>query len=215
MRVIARPFYQRPTAEVARDLIGKALVRNLDGRRLSGTIVETEAYGHADDPASHAFRGMTKRNRVMFGEAGIAYVYFTYGNHHCINVSARDGVPAGAVLIRSIEPVDGIETMMRLRGLDDLRLLTTGPGRLAQAMKITIMQNGADMTDPDSEIRIEEEEYDDDGATLQKRKKRTVAVTLSTSRIGISKGGDLQWRFVDPSSTYLSRRVKPASLKVK
>jgi DNA-3-methyladenine glycosylase len=199
--ILARSFYQRPTAEVAKDLIGKVLVRSLNGRRLSGVIVETEAYGHADDPASHACRGMTERNRVMFGEAGIAYVYFTYGNHHCINVSAKNGAPAGAVLIRSIEPVDGISTMKRLRGLDKSHSLTTGPGKLAQAMKITRRQNGADMTDPDSEIKIE------DGPAGR--------VVMATPRIGISRAADRQWRFVDPSSAFLSRRVRLASLQVK
>nr|WP_294805266.1 DNA-3-methyladenine glycosylase [uncultured Nitrososphaera sp.] len=203
--ILARSFYQRSTAEVARDLIGKVLVRSLNGgrsSRLSGVIVETEAYGHADDPASHACRGMTERNRVMFGEAGIAYVYFTYGNHHCVNVSARNGAPAGAVLIRSIEPVDGIETMKRLRGLDDAYSLTTGPGKLAQAMKITRSQNGADMTDPDSEIMIE------DGPARP--------VVIATARIGISRATDREWRFIDPSSAFLSRkRARPASLQVK
>ncbi|AIC14424.1 DNA-3-methyladenine glycosylase [Nitrososphaera viennensis] len=202
MMTLARSFYQRPTAEVARDLIGKVLVRSLNSHRLSGVIVETEAYGHADDPASHACRGMTERNRVMYGEAGIAYVYFTYGNHHCVNVSARNGAPAGAVLIRSIEPVDGIEAMKSLRGLDNFYLLTTGPGRLAQAMNITRRQNGADMTSPDSEIRIE------DGPARQ--------TIISTARIGISRATDVQWRFIDPSSAFLSRkRARPASLQVK
>ncbi|AIF83622.1 DNA-3-methyladenine glycosylase [Candidatus Nitrososphaera evergladensis SR1] len=207
MLTLARSFYQRPTTEVARDLIGKVLVRRLDddgGRsnRLSGIIVETEAYGHAEDPASHACRGMTERNRVMFGEAGMAYVYFTYGNHHCINVSARNGAPAGAVLIRSIEPVDGIKEMRRRRGLDDPYLLTTGPGRLAQAMNITRRQNGVDMTDPESEITIE------DGPARE--------TVMATARIGISKATDVQWRFVDPASAFLSRkRARPASLQVK
>lgn len=211
--IIPRPFYQRPTTEVARDLVGKVLVRSMDGRRLSGVIVETEAYGHADDPASHACRGRTDRNSVMFGESGIAYVYFTYGNHHCVNVSAKDGAPAGAVLIRSIEPIDGIETMKRLRGLGDLHSLTTGPGKLAQAMGITRMQNGLDVTDPDSEVRIEDNYY----FTKQDVEKRATAAAsvTATPRVGISKATDLQWRFVDPSSAFLSRRIKPASLQVK
>lgn len=198
--ILARRFYQRPTEQVARDLIGKVLVRSISGKRITGIIVETEAYGHAGDPASHACNGMTDRNRVMFGPAGMAYVYFTYGTHHCVNVSARDGMPAGAVLIRSVEPVDGIATMKRLRGTDDARLLASGPGRLTQAMKITRLQNGADMTDGSSEIFIE------DGPARD---------VIATARIGISRAVDVRWRFVDPRSPFVSRKPRPASLQVK
>lgn len=198
--ILARQFYQRPTVQVARDLIGKTLVRNVSGRRLAGVIVETEAYGHADDPASHAHRGMTDRNSVMFGPVGMAYVYFTYGNHYCVNVSARNGAIAGAVLIRSVEPVDGIATMKRLRGVDDVHLFASGPGRLTQAMKITRMQNGMDMTDKSSDIFIE------DGPARQ---------AVSTTRIGISKAVEKEWRFFDPASPFVSRRPRLASLQVK
>jgi DNA-3-methyladenine glycosylase len=198
---VPRFFYQKPTAEVARLLIGKVLVRYLNGHKISGTIVETEAYGHADnDQASHAWHGMTERNKIMFGKVGIAYVYFTYGNHHCINVSAREDAPAGAVLIRSLEPVDGIDKMKELRGFDDVYSLTTGPGKLTQAMNISLKQNGVDLTNPKSEIKIEE------GPARH---------TVATSRIGISKATDVQWRFVDPSSAFLSRKPKLASLRVK
>lgn len=197
---LARRFYQRPTVQVAKDLIGKMLVRNVSGRRLAGVIVETEAYGHADDPASHACRGMTSRNSVMFGQVGMSYVYFTYGNHYCVNVSARDGALAGAVLIRSIEPVDGIATMKRLRGTDDVRLLASGPGRLTQAMKITLVQNGMDMTDGNSGIFIE------DGPSRE---------VVSTTRIGISRAVEKQWRFFDPASPFVSRKPRLASLQVK
>jgi DNA-3-methyladenine glycosylase len=197
---LARAFYQRPTVQVARDLVGKTLVRNVSGRRLAGVIVETEAYGHADDPASHAHRGMTGRNSVMFGPAGMAYVYFTYGNHYCVNVSARDGALAGAVLIRSVEPVDGIATMKRLRGMDDVYLLASGPGRLTQAMKITRAHNGMDMTSRGSGIFIE------DGPARR---------VVSTTRIGISRAVEKEWRFFDPASPFVSRRPRLASLQVK
>jgi DNA-3-methyladenine glycosylase len=176
------------------------LVRSVSGRRLAGVIVETEAYGHADDPASHACRGMTGRNSVMFGQVGMAYVYFTYGNHHCVNVSARDGAPAGAVLIRSVEPVDGIATMKKLRAIDDVRLLASGPGRLTQAMKITLAQNGVDMTGGGSGIFIE------DGPARD---------AVATTRIGISRAVEKQWRFFDPASPFVSRRPRLASLQVK
>lgn len=198
--ILSRSFYQRPTAQVARDLVGKVLVRTVYGRRLAGVIVETEAYGHADDLASHAYRGMTARNSVMFGPAGVAYVYFTYGSHYCVNVSARDGMPAGAVLIRSVEPVDGIATMKRLRNTDDVRLLAAGPGRLTQAMKITLLQNGADVTDRGSGLFIE------DGPARD---------AAATARIGISRAVEKEWRFVDPASPFVSRKARLASLQVK
>src|SRR5918911_1113572 len=150
-------FYQRPTEVVARDLIGKKLVRIIrDTRkqfRLAGIIVETEAYGGNDDPASHAYMRTTARNKVMFGNVGRAYVYFTYGNHFCLNVSARRSkVGAGAVLIRGIEPVEGIELMRQFRPVDDIFSLTSGPGKLTQALKITLALNGTDLTSSDSEL---------------------------------------------------------------
>jgi DNA-3-methyladenine glycosylase len=195
--VILHSFYQRRTEEVARDLIGMTLVRTLrigtKKHRLAGVIVETEAYGHTDDKASHACRGMTERNAVMFGPVGRAYVYFTYGSHFCVNVSARSLKSlAGAVLIRGMEPVEGIEIMKKLRGLYDPRLIASGPGRLTQALGITQVQNGADMTDGKSELYVE-----------QSTKRETVA----TTRIGITRAAEMNWRFIDPSSPFVSRRV--------
>lgn len=201
MVILPRSFYKRSTTEVARELIGKVIVRRLKDHKLSGVIVETEAYGQADDPASHAFRGMTKRNSVMFGEVGTTYVYFTYGNHHCINITARNSLLAGAVLIRSIAPQEGISEMKRLRARDDHYVLTTGPGKLAQAMNITCSQNGVDVTEPDSELTIE------DGSPCR--------MVIATPRIGISRAKELQWRFIDPSSEFLSRKTRLASLQVK
>lgn len=197
MIVLPCSFYQRMTEEVARDLIGMVLARTLKvgnkKHRLAGIIVETEAYGHADDGASHACRGMTERNAVMFGPVGRAYVYFTYGNHFCVNVSARSpDAPAGAVLIRGLEPVEGIDTMKRLRKTDDVRLLTSGPGRLTQALGITRAQNGADMTDYGSELHVE-----------QGNGREAVA----TTRVGITKAAERNWRFIDPSSQFVSRRI--------
>lgn len=191
-------FYQRPTDQVAEDLIGRLLVRRISEnghvRRLSGIIVEAEAYGHADDAASHAYRGMTKRNSVMFGQVGVAYVYFTYGNHFCLNVSARSSNDvAGAVLIRGIEPVEGVDIMKKLRRVDDVYALTSGPGKLTQALEIDRGQNGVDMTDPASELCIE-----------QGVKRQAVA----TQRIGITRAVDKRWRFVDPASPFLSRKFR-------
>ena len=195
-------FYQRPTEIVARDLVGKRLVRiigkNRKQFRLAGIIVETEAYGYSDDPASHACRGATARNKVMFGDVGRAYVYFTYGNHFCLNVSAkRSNVEAGAVLIRGIEPIEGIELMRQFRPVDDVFSLTSGPGRLTQALKITSALNGTDLTSSDSELYIE----------FGKRPKHIV----TTPRIGITRAVDKEWRFVNPSSLFISRKFQTNS----
>jgi DNA-3-methyladenine glycosylase len=200
-------FYQRPTEVVAKDLLGKKLVRTIRNNnnnnmqfRLAGIIVETEAYGYSDDLASHAYVGPTGRNKIMFGDVGKAYVYFTYGNHFCLNVSARRSkVEAGAILIRGIEPVEGIELMRQFRPVDDIYSLTSGPGKLTQALNITSLLNGIDMTNSESEIYIE----------FGKRPKRIV----TTPRIGITRALDKEWRFVDPSSPFISRKFqsKPSS----
>ena len=192
-------FYQRPTEVVARDLVGKKLVRilgkNRKQLRLAGIIVETEAYGCSDDPASHAYMGATARNKAMFGDVGRAYVYFTYGNHFCLNISARtSNVDAGAVLIRGIEPIEGIELMRQLRPVDDVLSLTSGPGKLTQALNITSALNGTDMTSSDSELYIE----------YGRRPKNII----TTPRIGITRAVDKEWRFVNPSSFFVSRRFK-------
>ena len=199
-------FYQRPTEVVAKDLLGKKLVRTIRNNnnnmqfRLAGIIVETEAYGYSDDLASHAYVGPTGRNKIMFGDVGKAYVYFTYGNHFCLNVSARRSkVEAGAILIRGIEPVEGIELMRQFRPVDDIYSLTSGPGKLTQALNITSLLNGTDMTNSESEIYIE----------FGKRPKRIV----TTPRIGITRALEKEWRFVDPSSPFISRKFqsKPSS----
>ncbi|MDA7959701.1 MAG: DNA-3-methyladenine glycosylase [Nitrosopumilus sp.] len=142
---VPRGFYGRPVAEVARGLLGKRLVRRTRFGTMSGIITETEAYGHADDPASHAHRGATDRNRAMFGQRGRAYVYFTYGMHWCFNIVARGpGEEAGAVLVRAAEPESGTAQMIRNRGGrgDVMR----GPARLAQALRITGDLYGEDLT---------------------------------------------------------------------
>jgi DNA-3-methyladenine glycosylase len=193
-------FYERPTEVVAKDLLGKKLVRTLTNNkkqkfRLAGIIVETEAYGYSDDLASHAHSGPTGRNKVMFGNVGRAYVYFTYGNHFCLNVAARrSSIEAGAVLIRGIEPVEGVELMRQFRSVENILSLTSGPGKLTEALNITSALNGIDMTDSESEIYIEE----------SKRPKHIV----TTPRIGITRAADKEWRFIDPSSPYVSRKLQ-------
>lgn len=145
--ILPREFYCRDTVEVARALLGKRLVRTIGGVILSGIICETEAYGHDDDTASHAHRRQTARNAAMFGQTGRAYVYFTYGMHYCFNVVAKaPQTAAGAVLIRSIIPDDGVDVMIQNRDRD--YNIADGPAKLAQAMGITTEQYGEDLTTP-------------------------------------------------------------------
>ena len=140
-----REFFARDTLAIARDLLGARLVRSLDGQRLSGLIVEVEAYIGQDDTACHASRGRTARNAVMFGPPGLAYVYFTYGMHWMLNVvTGEEGFPA-AVLLRAIQPVEGLETMRGRRGPRADRELTSGPARLAQALAVDKALNGTDL----------------------------------------------------------------------
>ena len=181
-------FYSRHTAIVARGLIGKKLVRLCkDGsgklKRLSGIIYETEAYGSKDDPASHAFNGITNRNSVMFGEVGKAYVYFIYGIHYCMNVTARaPSSEAGAVLIRSLLPVEGIDIMVSLCNAKDKLTLANGPGKLTKAMGINRWHNGINLTDLRSALHIEE------GIVPKK--------VISTPRIGINRATEKCWRYI-------------------
>lgn len=188
MTCLDRSFYNRPTDLVAMDLLGNKLVRIVSNtgekpKRLSGIIVETEAYGFKEDAASHAFRGQTARNAVMFGEAGRAYIYFIYGNHFCVNVSARPfEIEAGAVLIRALQPVEGIKCMKIYRKNSEELSLTSGPGKIGQALYIQKSLNGQDMTDQKSHIHIE----------IGAKPPGMIA----TQRIGTSRALDKKWRFV-------------------
>ena len=183
-----RSFYDRSTELVAMELLGNKVVRTISRgqekpKRLCGIIVETEAYGFNEDAASHAFRGLTLRNAVMFGEPGRAYIYFIYGNHFCLNVSAKPlEIEAGAVLIRALQPVEGIRRMKIFRRNCEELSLTSGPGKLSQALNIQQSLNGEDMTDPKSDIHIE----------FGVKPPGIIA----TKRIGTSMGLDKKWRFV-------------------
>ena len=181
MSILPKKFYQRDTVVVAKELLGKKLTRKIGNYEMSGTIIETEAYRHKDDPASHAFRNITDRNKVMFGEVGIAYVYFTYGMHYCFNVVAKKmKTPAGAVLIRGIVPEKGIKKMQENRNIENLKNLTNGPAKLTQALEITKEHYGIDLTKK-TELYIEE------GLEIKKIKK--------SPRIGIKDGKEMLWNF--------------------
>lgn len=186
---LPRSFYLQDTVEVARRLLGKALVHYTDSGVLAGRIVETEAYLR-DDPACHASRGATRRNAVMFGEPGRAYIYFTYGMYFCFNaVTAPEGV-GEAVLVRAVEPLEGIEVMMRNRGTDKLTNLASGPGKLCQAFGLDRRHNELDLAD--SELVIV-----DDGWKPGE--------IVAASRIGIRLAADKPWRFYVAGNPHVSR----------
>ena len=183
----SRGFFDRPVAEVAHDLIGAMLL--IDGA--GGIIVETEAYDRSD-PASHSFRGQTPRNAAMFGPAGHAYVYRSYGIHWCLNLVCGGDVPGSAVLIRALEPVAGLDVMRVRRGVSDPALLCSGPGRLCQALGVTGALDGSPLDAPPFAI-------------VSRPAPLPVAVGR---RIGITRGIETPWRFGLSGSAFLSRRLR-------
>jgi DNA-3-methyladenine glycosylase len=177
---LPRSFYDRPTLDVARDLLGKVLVHERRGVRTSGAIVELEAYIGEDDPACHAAPGPTRRNAPMYGEPGHAYVYLNYGIHWMMNiVTEAKGSPA-AVLIRALAPIDGLETMRRRRGVAaGDHELCRGPGNLTKAMRITLIENAADLLGP--RLYLEDRGLD-------------IGAVEWGPRIGINVGREHPWR---------------------
>ena len=190
MTLIRRSFFARSVHAVAPDLIGATFL--LDG--VGGRIVEVEAYHHTD-PAAHSYGGRTERNAVMFGPPGFAYVYRSYGIHWCVNfVCEREG-SASAVLIRAIEPLEGIAKMRRRRGLRDLRLLCAGPGRLCEALGISRAHNGLPLDAPPFRLY-----------------RRTAKVEIAVGpRIGITKAVEHPWRFGLKGSPFLSKPFRTAT----
>lgn len=155
MKVFSKDFYERDPALVAKDLLGKILVRKLDSEVLSGEIVETEAYYGGSDPASRAYRGRKRFNELMFMDVGKTFIYMVHANW-LLNIVAHVKGGVGAVLIRAIEPIEGIETMRNNRNVKRLRDLTNGPGKLTKALVITKESNGIDVTERDSQIVVVE-----------------------------------------------------------
>lgn len=193
--ILSQSFFSRPTRQVAKALLGQILVHQTPQGTTSGKIVEVEAYLPKNDPGCHAARGMTPRNRVMFGPAGHAYVYFCYGNHYLFNVvTEKNGTP-GAVLIRALEPVEGAGIMAKRRGRLDVddRGLTNGPGKLVQALEIARQHNGIQLWKKPVYLQKAE-------------RKEPVGVT---TRIGITEGSELPLRFYLKGNPYIS--VKPGT----
>jgi DNA-3-methyladenine glycosylase len=189
--VLKAEFFARSVHDVAPELVGATLL--VDG--VGGRIVEVEAYDH-EDPASHGYKGRTQRNASMFGPPGHAYVYRSYGIHWCLNLVCDDEGVASAALIRALEPTHGLDAMRARRGLDDPRLLCSGPGRLCQALGITSELDGRPLARPPFELREREEPAD----------------TVAVPRIGITRAADLPWRYAEASSRFLSRAaVAPSS----
>jgi DNA-3-methyladenine glycosylase len=190
--VLPRAFYERSPKIVARNLLGKLLVRNRQGKRLIGRITEVEAYLGEADPASHAFGGRSAYNSVLFGPAGHLDVYLIYGLHYCVNISCWPDGRAGGVLIRAIEPLEGIDTMAKLRGApatSSAQHLTGGPGRLCQALGITRAKDyDIDVTEAGASLQVM-----DDG-----HPRGPIEVT---PRIGLVKAADLKLRFVVAKTT--------------
>lgn len=191
---VNRAFYARPVLAVARDLVG-CVVTHGD---CAGVIVETEAY-HDSEPACHAYVGLTARTATLFGPPGIAYVYRSYGVHALLNaVCEPEGIGA-AVLIRALEPVRGIEEMRTRRGVQPVRALCSGPGRLTQALGIGLTDNGTDLTRGPILVSPRPAQW------------REVKVAVDR-RIGINKATELPWRFSASGSRYVSRPVRPVAV---
>ena len=186
---IRKTFFDRSVHAVAPDLIGATLT--VAG--VGGLIVEVEAYHHTD-PAAHSFRGPTARNAVMFGPPGYAYVYRSYGIHWCVNFVCERAGSASAVLIRALEPTQGLKTMRRRRGLDDPRLLCAGPGRVCEALAISARHDGLALDEPPFDLRMRNGDVE----------------LMCGVRIGITKAVDLPWRYGLKGSRFLSKPFRTA-----
>jgi DNA-3-methyladenine glycosylase len=200
-KLLSRRFFNRDPRLVSPELLGKLIVRRNGRKLIAGRIVEVEAYLGADDLAAHAAAGRTARNDVLFGPPGHAYVYFIYGVHYCLNISCLPDGEAGGILIRALEPVTGLDEMASARDLGDLdfdsvrdlRKLTSGPGKLSEALEITRPRdNGKDIVLPECDLQVR-----DDGFQPEK--------IATTPRIGITKSAEMPLRYVIAGSKFLSR----------
>lgn len=197
---LSRRFFDNDPVTVSRELLGKLLVRREHRGLRAGRIVEVEAYLGPEDPAAHAYSGKTLRNAVLFGPPGHAYVYFIYGNHYCMNISCNREGDAGGVLLRALEPVCGVAAMAMARDLDptqlsrttQLRMISSGPGRLSEALGITrARDNAKDLTDTRSDLWVADDGY-------------LPPAIVATPRIGITKAAELPLRFVVAGNPFVS-----------
>ena len=188
MSRLSRAFFARSVHEVAPELVGARLL--VDG--VGGPIVEVEAYD-SEDPASHGYRGPTTRNRSMFGPPGHAYVYRSYGIHWCLNLVCEEEGRAAAVLVRAVEPTDGVNAMRARRGVDDLRLLCAGPGRVCQSLAVTRDHDGLPLDAPPFALEAAPEPVE----------------VVAGPRIGITRAAALPWRYGLAGSRFLSRALRP------
>ena len=201
-KLLRRAFFDHDPRIVARELLGKLIVRREGRKQLAGRIVEVEAYLGAGDLAAHAVAGNTARNSVLWGPPGHAYVYFIYGVHYCLNISCLPAGEAGCILIRALEPVSGVAEMAEARGLSDLdldsmrnlRKLASGPGKLCEALGITRPRDNAkDMVSPKSDLQVASDGF-------------RVADVAVTQRIGITKSAELPLRYVIAGSAFVSKK---------
>ena len=183
--LVGKKFFNQSTVELAKALLGKDLVFG----NLRGKIVETEAYLYPDDPGCHAAKGLTERNAPMFGPAGRSYVYFIYGMYHCLNVVSGKKDEGEAVLIRALEPIEGIEVMKKRRRTDKIENLCSGPGKLTQAFGITKEHNNLDLL----------------ASELQIHSSREKPEIKTSTRIGLTEGKELELRFFIAGNRFVSR----------
>lgn len=188
---LKRKFFEKPTLKVAKELLGKYLVVKKRGGLASGKIVETEAYIGKKDPASHAYRGVTPRTKLMYGKPGYAYIYLTYGMYYCLNfITEKEGFPA-AVLVRAVEPKEGLDLMIKRRKIKKIENLTNGPGKLCKAFGLDKSLNGADICS--------------DVIWIEDRKENPEKI-VSASRIGINVGKGKKWRFYIAENRFVSKK---------
>ncbi|MFN8388668.1 MAG: DNA-3-methyladenine glycosylase [Bdellovibrionota bacterium] len=197
--IVSKSFFERPTAQVAKALLGTYLCHRSPEGTTVGRIVETEAYLGLNDDASHSARGMTERNRAMFGAAGTCYVYFIYGVHYCFNVVTGDVGIGEAVLVRALEPISGVELMAKRRGTASLRALCSGPGKLVQAMGIGRSHNGTNLRTGALRLLTRD--------SFPKRYTGRERLPVATDvRIGIRRAAELPLRFYVKNSEFVSAR---------
>ncbi len=192
MNILQKEFYNRSPLEVAVDLLGKIVVRKLDGQIITGRITETEAYLASSDEASHSFKGKTPRTQSLFLDAGHAYIHSMH-TQNCFDIVTESIDVPSSVLIRALEPLEGIETMKKLRGKEELKDLTSGPGKLCKALSVTRSLDGIDLTKDNSELFII-----DDGFVVQS--------VVKAKRIGISKAKEHEYRFYIKDNIYVSKK---------